>query len=158
VWCLLSFGHQNDFDATSIMLALNVYFDKYLEIIATFDDFIIQHIYKDENTVVNDLTQHAWGFWSNKGKLYVLKKSDVPICHFKYSGLQPMHSTEICSAELSTVKLDVLESETGWSDISRSSDDLGETMMTKPEDWTTPLVHYLENPSHVTDRKVQWQA
>jgi Mlc titration factor MtfA (ptsG expression regulator) len=41
------------------MLALNVYFDKYLEIIVTFDDFIIQHVYKDENTVVNDLTQHA---------------------------------------------------------------------------------------------------
>jgi Mlc titration factor MtfA (ptsG expression regulator) len=59
VWCLLSFGHQNAFDATSIMLALNVYFDKYLEIIVTFDDFIIQHVYKDENTVVNDLTQHA---------------------------------------------------------------------------------------------------
>jgi hypothetical protein len=69
-----------------------------------------------------------------------------------------MHSTEICSVDLSSVKLDVPESETGWSGISRSSDDLGETMMTKPEDWTTPLVHYLENPSHVTDRKVQRQA
>jgi hypothetical protein len=26
--------------------------------------------------------------------------------------------------------------------------------MTEPDDWRTPLVHYLENPSHIADRKV----
>jgi hypothetical protein len=41
VWCLLSFGYQNAFHATSIRLSLNAYFDKYLKIIATFDDFTI---------------------------------------------------------------------------------------------------------------------
>jgi hypothetical protein len=25
-------------------------------------------------------------------------------------------------------------------------------------DWRTPLVHYLENPDHIADRKVQRQA
>jgi hypothetical protein len=55
VRCLLSFGYWNAFDATRIMLSLNAYFDKCLEFIATFDDFTIQHISRDENTVVNDL-------------------------------------------------------------------------------------------------------
>jgi hypothetical protein len=33
-----------------------------LEIIALFDDFTMQHISRDENTVVNDLVQQALGF------------------------------------------------------------------------------------------------
>jgi hypothetical protein len=31
-------------------------------------------------------------------------------------------------------------------------------MMIDPDDWRTSLVHYLENPSHIVDRKVRWQA
>jgi hypothetical protein len=62
VWRLLSFGYRNTFDDTSIMLSLNVYFHKYLEIIATFNDFTIQHVPKDKNLAVNDLAQQASGF------------------------------------------------------------------------------------------------
>jgi hypothetical protein len=35
--------------------SLNTNLDKCLEIIALFDDFTIQHVFKDENTVANDL-------------------------------------------------------------------------------------------------------
>jgi hypothetical protein len=31
-------------------------------------------------------------------------------------------------------------------------------MTVGPDDWSTPLVHYLENPGHITDRKVRRQA
>jgi hypothetical protein len=65
VLCLLSFGYRNAFDATSIMLSLNAYFEKCLEIIATFNDFTIQHVSRDENTMVDDLAQRASGFQSN---------------------------------------------------------------------------------------------
>jgi ribonuclease HI len=34
---------------------LNAYLDKCLEIIALFDDFTMQHVSRDENTVVNNL-------------------------------------------------------------------------------------------------------
>jgi hypothetical protein len=50
------------FDAISIMLSLNAYFDKCLEIIAIFDDFTIQHVSRDENIVVNDLAQQTSDF------------------------------------------------------------------------------------------------
>jgi hypothetical protein len=62
VRCLLSFGYRNAFDAASIMLSLHAYFDKCLEIMATFNDFTIQLISRDENTVMNDLAQQASGF------------------------------------------------------------------------------------------------
>jgi hypothetical protein len=65
LWCLLSFGYQNAFDATRIMLSLNAYFDKCLEIIDTFNDFTIQDVSRDENTVVNDLAHQASCFRSN---------------------------------------------------------------------------------------------
>jgi ribonuclease HI len=42
--------------------SLNAYLDKCLEIIALFENFTMQHISRDENTVVKDLAQQASGF------------------------------------------------------------------------------------------------
>jgi hypothetical protein len=47
------------------MLPLNAYFDTCLEIIATFNDFTIQHVSRDENTMVNDLAHQTSGFRLN---------------------------------------------------------------------------------------------
>jgi hypothetical protein len=60
-----------------------------------------------------------------------------------------MHSAKICFVEPTSTKLDVPESETGGSGISKGSYNLGETTTTKHVDWRTPLIHYLENPGHV---------
>jgi hypothetical protein len=40
----------------------------------------------------------------------------------------------------------------------RSSDNSGEMMTVKPNDWRTPLVHYFKNPDHIANRKVRQQA
>jgi ribonuclease HI len=42
--------------------SLNAYHDKCLEIIALFNDFTVQHVSRDENTVANDLVRQASGF------------------------------------------------------------------------------------------------
>jgi hypothetical protein len=42
--------------------SLNAYLDKCQKIIDLFDDFTMQHVIKDENTVMNDLAQQASGF------------------------------------------------------------------------------------------------
>jgi hypothetical protein len=62
-----------------------------------------------------------------------------------------MHNAKIYSAEPSSAKLDIPESETRRFGILRGSDDLGETPTAEPVDWRTPLICYLENPSHVVD-------
>jgi hypothetical protein len=31
-------------------------------------------------------------------------------------------------------------------------------MTTDLDDWMTPLVRYLENPGHITNRKIWWQV
>jgi hypothetical protein len=65
-----------------------------------------------------------------------------------------MHNTTFCSSEPDSAKLYGLVSETGWSEISRNSDDSSETMI-DPDDWRTPLVHYLENPDHIANMTVR---
>jgi hypothetical protein len=45
--------------------SLNAYLVKFLEIIALFDNFTVQHVSRDENIVVNDLAQQASGFQLN---------------------------------------------------------------------------------------------
>jgi ribonuclease HI len=44
---------------------LNAYLDKCLKIIALFDDFTVQHVFRNENTVANDSAQQASGFRAN---------------------------------------------------------------------------------------------
>jgi hypothetical protein len=39
----------------------------------------VQHISRDENTVVNDLAHEASSFRSNREKIGIMEKSDVPI-------------------------------------------------------------------------------
>jgi hypothetical protein len=68
-----------------------------------------------------------------------------------------MRSAKICSTEPSLAKLDSLVSKIGGSGISRTSDKSSETTTVDPDDWRTPLVCYLENPSHIADRKVRRQ-
>jgi hypothetical protein len=77
-----------------------------LEIIALFNDFIVHHVARNENIEVNNLAQQASGFWSNRGKLYVLKKMDVPIYQTGWSDFWPMQSAEIYSDELDSAKPD----------------------------------------------------
>jgi hypothetical protein len=87
-----------------------------------------------------------------------MEKLDVLVCQTGCSSFQPMQSATIYSAEPDSAKSDGLVSEIRGSRISRNSDKASETMMTDPDDWRTPMVHYLKDPSHITDRKVQQEA
>jgi hypothetical protein len=69
-----------------------------------------------------------------------------------------MRSAKICSTEPSSAQPDSPVSETGGSEISKTSDKSSEMMTGDPDDWRTLLVRYLENPDHIADRKVHRQA
>jgi ribonuclease HI len=114
--------------------SLNAYLDKCLEIIVLFDDFTVQHISSDENTLTNDLAQRALGFRSNRGKFSILEKPDVPVCQIRQSGFWPVHNAKICSAKHSSAKQDVPVSKTRGSRISRILSELSEMMMADRDD------------------------
>jgi hypothetical protein len=126
-----------------------------MEIIALFDDFTVQRISRDENTVANDLAQQASSFWSNRGKFNFLEKTDVLVCQIRQSDFRLMCSVIVCSIRPSQPKPNDLVSEIRGSRISRTSDEASEMMTVDSDDWRTPLVHYLENHSHIADREVR---
>jgi hypothetical protein len=68
-----------------------------------------------------------------------------------------MHSATVYSAKPCSAQPDVSVSETGGFEISRILDKSSETTTVDPDDWRTPLVCYLENPSYIVDRKV-WRC
>jgi ribonuclease HI len=65
--------------------SLSAYLDKRLKIIALFNNFTVQHVFRDENTLTNDLAQQASSFRSNRGKFSFLEKSDVSVCQIGQS-------------------------------------------------------------------------
>jgi hypothetical protein len=69
-----------------------------------------------------------------------------------------VHSARICSVEPNSAEPDSPISETGGFRISRTSDETSKTTTVGPDDWRTHLIHYLENLSHIVDRKVRRQA
>jgi hypothetical protein len=138
--------------------SFNAYLDKCLEIIAFFNDFTVQHVSRIEDTIANNLVQHASSFRSNWGKYGFLEKPDVSVCQSGQPGFWLMCSAIICSTEPSSAKPDGPVFETEGLIISVTSNESSETMMTDPNDWRTPLVCYLENPGHIADWKVWHQA
>jgi hypothetical protein len=117
---------------------LNAYLDKCMKIITLFNDFTVWHVFRDENTLANDLAQQASGFQSNRGKFYFLEKPDVPVYQTEQSSFWPMHSATVCSAEPHSAKPDVPVSKTGGSEISRISDEVSKIIMADPDNWRTP--------------------
>jgi hypothetical protein len=80
---------------------------------------------------------------------------DVPVCQIGQSGFQPMYSAIVCSVGLSPAKPDSLISKTRVSKNFRITDESSKTATADPDDWRTPLVRYLENLGHITNRKVR---
>jgi hypothetical protein len=87
-----------------------------------------------------------------------METSVVPVCKTGQFGFWPMHSVTVYSTEPCSAKPDVPISETRGFRISRISDESSKMTTADPDDWRTPLVRYLENPSHIADRKVLHQA
>jgi hypothetical protein len=104
-----------------------------LEIIALLDDFTMQHVSMDENTVVNNLAQQASSFQSNRGKFYVMEKLDVLVCQMWCSSFVLMQGAKIHFVEPDSAKPDGPVSETGCSKNSRNSDNLSEMTKNTPD-------------------------
>jgi hypothetical protein len=90
--------------------------------------------------------------------LVFLEKPDVLVCQIGQSSFWPMCSATVYSVGPNPRKLDSLVSKTRGSRISSITDKSSKMTRTDTDDWRTPLVHYVENPSHIVDRKVRRQA
>jgi hypothetical protein len=83
---------------------------------------------------------------------------DVPVCQTRPSSFEPMHRAIICFVGPGPAKSDSPVSETRGSRISRTLDESSKIVMAGPDDWRSPLVHYLKNHGRIADWKVWRQA
>ena len=62
---------------------LNAYLDKCLDIISSFDEFVIRHLPREKNGQANALAQQASGYNFRKGKFNIRKPiKSKPSCKF----------------------------------------------------------------------------
>ena len=57
--------------------SLNAYLDKCLDIISSFDEFVIRHLPREENRQANALAQQASGYNVRKGKFNIRKPMQI---------------------------------------------------------------------------------
>ena len=57
--------------------SLNAYLDKCLDIISSFDEFVIRHLPREENGQANALAQQASGYSVGKGKFNIRRPMRV---------------------------------------------------------------------------------
>ena len=57
--------------------SLNAYLDKCIDIISSFDEFVIRHLPREENGQANALAQQASGYDVRKGKFNVRKLMQI---------------------------------------------------------------------------------
>jgi ribonuclease HI/transposase InsO family protein len=134
---------------------LNAYLDKCLDIIANFDDFCIKHVPRDENSRANDLAQQASGYQVKRCKIWFLDEPEVPVSNTGSSGLE---RPVLQLSESQQPKPELPVSGSGTSGFTDDSAVSGKDAETRPEDWRTPLVRYLQDPNIPTDRKIRRYA
>nr|ABA97489.1 retrotransposon protein, putative, unclassified [Oryza sativa Japonica Group] len=147
--------------------SLNRYLDSCLDIIANFDNFVIRHIARRDNSRANDLAQQASGYNVKKGLFLILEE---PVLNFKSlceigKTRDQGRSDRRCTAGLTgdQGRSDRLHAAglTGHPERSDRPCVAGLTGLVWPgteEDWRIPLIQYLKDPTLKVDRKIRRQA
>src|SRR6185503_18873227 len=133
------------------------YLDKSLNIISSFDEFIIKHILREENGKTNTLAQQASGYnvtkkYFNIRKLMQMKAEflvlDAPV--------RPVSDTGLTAQTGSTGPETGLTSDATIDPNSSLKDDL--IVTAEGQDWRVPLISYLRDPGHGAERNIRRMA
>ena len=123
---------------------LNAYLDRCFDIIASFDEFTIKHIPREENGKANTLAQKASGYIVAKKYFYLQKpmqsKAEVQVLD---EPVQPVSQTGL------TARTGLTGFEIGPTALSPDSgkkvlDDVNDSKF-KDQDWRVPIIIYLKD-------------
>ena len=129
-----------------------MYLDKCLEIISSFDEFVIRHLPREENGQANALAQQASGYNIRKGKFNIRKLMQM-IAELQFLD----ELVKLVDATGLTAQTGLTGPETGLTDqIAENTD----SAMKKAEDqdWRVPINSYLKDPSRGAERNIRRAA
>ena len=110
---------------------LNAYLDKCLDIVATFDDFVIFHMPHDNNWRANKLAQQASGYNVHRGLLFINDRSVLSLANI----------------------------ETGEPHLDSAAKNVdNQVVAAEEQDWRKPIIDYLQDPSKHVDRAIRQTA
>ena len=116
--------------------SLNAYLDKYLDIIFSFDEFVIRHLPREENGHANTLAQQASGYNVRKGKFNIRKPMQIEAeLQVLDEPVRPVDPTGL-TAQTS------LTAQTGLTALSAENTDLA-AKKAEDQDWRVPIISYL---------------
>src|SRR6187551_2891157 len=134
--------------------SLNAYLDRCLDIIASFDEFTIKHIPREENGKANTLAQKASGYMVAKKYFYLQKpmqsKAEIQVLD---EPVQPVSQTGL------TARTGLTGLETGLTALSPDSgknilDDANHPKI-EDQDWRVPIIAYLKDPGRGAERNIR---
>jgi ribonuclease HI len=146
--------------------SLNAYLDQCLDIIARFDEFSIQHIYRYENSKANDLAHEASGYnVSNKNFNITKKPMCIHVQNLFWSVLGTetgLTSSTVGLIGVPDVQTDLTDTPTGLTGpavpdnpiLEDSASNNLEHDRVDVVDWRKAIIEYLQDPSHNVDSKI----
>jgi hypothetical protein len=121
--------------------SLNAYLDKCLDIISSFDEFIIEHIPREENGEANTLAQQA---------------SDYNVTKKYFNIHKPMQTKAeflVLDAPVRPVSETGLTGDAAVDSNSAKRDD--SIVAAEAQDWRVPLISYLRYPGCGAERNIR---
>ena len=134
--------------------SLNAYLDKCLDIISSFDEFIIKHIPSEENGKANTLTQQASGYNVTK-KYFNIRKPMKTKAEFLVldAPVRPVSETGL-TAQTGLTGLETgLTGDAAVGSGSAKKDD--SIISAEAQDWRVPLMSYLRDPCRGAERNIR---
>src|SRR6187551_2396293 len=127
--------------------SLNAYLDRCLDIIASFDEFTIKHIPREENDKANTLAQKAYGYVVAKKYFYLQKpmqsKAEIQVLD---EPVQPVSQTGL------TARTGLTASS---ADSGKNALDDANNSKVEDQDWRVPIITYLKDPGRGSTRNVR---
>ena len=128
--------------------SLNAYLDKCLDIISSFDEFIIKHIPREENGNANTLAQQASGYNVTKKYFNIHKPMQTKAeCLVLDAPVRPVSETGLTGTETGLTSNAAVGSDSAKKDDSIVS--------AETQDWRVPLISYLRDPGRGAERNIR---
>jgi ribonuclease HI len=119
---------------------LNSYLEKCWDIIHSFDEFSIRHIFRVENHRANNLVQDASGYRIKRGRFHNTENLITCAAPIHQVADRPSENSRLSEVVSKVLLIDLADNEVDASD------------------WRTPIINYLRNPSVRTDKNIRRTA
>ena len=137
--------------------SLNAYLDRCLDIVSSFDEFVIKHIPREDNWKANALAQQASGYSVSRKYFQIRKlmqtKAELQLLD---QPVRPVEAIGLTAPTGLTGQETSLTTQAAENAVSAIKDD--SIIEAEDQDWQVPIISYLKDPSRGAERNIRCMA